>query len=176
LKRKEEKNNMSRDYLGFTLNVRTFVNLLCQDPSTYAEVLAGIQEAANAPVATTSPLGAANLTPGENVEPTFCSVFAATVQGKASGETGLFYRNNSRGGDGTRIQMRIRKQAKRQQTATTEAVMPSDSVFIEGLGHVTRQQAATLLAQAGLLQNTPPQPAPQAEFKLPTDIDALVNG
>lgn len=166
------------EHIGFTLNVRTFVNLLCQDPTTYAEVLAGVQEAANAPVPTTSQLGAANLTPGEGSEPTWCSVFAATVQGKQPGQEGLFYRNNSRGGDGTRIQMRLRKQTKRQQAATPGATLPapSNTIFVPGVGNITREQAAALLAQAGVVPPVSPAPAPQATAELPADVAALING
>ena len=99
----------ARDFIGFTLDIRKFINCVAQDPTAKAEIIAGLQDAPNK---LTEALGAANLSPGDDTENVWCTLFPATVQGKGPGEEFL-YRNNSHEGDGTRIQMRLRRQPKR---------------------------------------------------------------
>ena len=147
---------MTRDTIGFTLNIRVLANQLAQDPTTLAEMMQGIQDAANSPVKMTQFVGSANLTPGEGIDPTWASVFPATQESVQPGQPGLFYRNNTNGGKGDRIQMRIKKQTKTNQA--------TQSAGQAALGNLSPQQAANILAQAGLMNQQPAvQPAPAAQ-------------
>jgi len=101
-----------RNHIGFTANLRMLVNVLAQDPSCKAEIEAGLTDA---PLPLITSLGAANLSPGPGTEDIWCSLYPATVNGKKPGEAGLFYRNNTKGGKGDRVQMRLRRQEKRQE-------------------------------------------------------------
>ena len=106
---------MSKNYIGFTLDMRKLTNVLSQDPSVRAEIIQGLQDP---PLPLTTQLGAANLTAGQGHD-TWCSVFPATVEGAVPGQVGLLYRNNTRGGKGDRIQMRLKPQPPKQQAAQT---------------------------------------------------------
>ena len=112
-----------KDYIGFTLDLRKLASVLGQDPACRAELIAGLQQTQPEPL--TSQLGAANM--GTNEAPIWHSVFPATVQGKNSGEEGLFYRNNSHEGKGDRVQMRLK-----MQTATYTQTAPAQPQYQVG--------------------------------------------
>lgn len=118
---------MTKDYIGFTLDLRKLVSVLAQDPTCRAEILAGLQ---CQPESLQSQLGSANR--GSKEAPEWWSVFPAKVEGKNSNEEGLFYRNSSYEGKGDRIQMRLRKQPEKftqpaqpqYQVPVPQAVVP----------------------------------------------------
>ncbi len=166
-----------RDYISFTCDVRKFVNVLAQDPTVRAEINAGLTDA---PLPLTTALGAANLTAQEGVEPTWCSLFPATVQGKASGEA-FCYRNDSRGGRGDRIQLRLRKQPKRQAVDALAGMQAAAVTPGAALPRaVTAQDVMTFLANLGIpgsteavASDTVPNAAPvagSAAAAIPPDI------
>lgn len=162
-----------KDYIGFTLDPKRIGNVFAQDPQTLREMIEGIQEARSTPLPLTTQLGAANLTSGEGQEPTWCSVFVATVQGKKSGDADLFYRNNTRGGKGDRVQMRLRRQPKRDAehaaSASPGAVLPVD---VGGMDPGVI--AAITQAVVASLANANSAPAPTAGAELPSDIREIV--
>lgn len=165
---------MSKDYIGFTLDVKALANALCQDPTTKQELVEGMLESATNPIPLTSVLGGANITAGTGVD-TFCNVFPATVEGKGSGDEGVFYRNNTKGGKGDRIQMRIKVQTPRVQDAPAEEVLPPSAPPQLDLSNITPERAAEILKAAGYNPASPKQAAaPSSGFQLPDDIAAVV--
>lgn len=183
-----------KDYIGFTLDLRKLASVLGQDPACRAELIAGLQQAAPEPL--TSQLGAANI--GTNEAPIWYSVFPATVQGKNSGEEGLFYRNNSHEGKGDRIQMRLK-----MQTATYTQNAPAQEQYQVGPaatpaatlpGTVDERQAAIVAMQTanpegfakllaaiqvaqgdGQLATTAEQPPTVATPSIPENIATVLN-
>lgn len=116
----------TKDFIGFTLDCKALGNLLAQDPTALQEVVAGINEAlAGTRQPTTTKLGAANLG-GDGDDADWHGLFVSTVKDVQPGSAGLFYRNNSRGGKGDRIQMRLRRQRKSQEARTPGAVLPPE--------------------------------------------------
>ncbi len=126
----------TRDYIGFTLDCKALGNMIAQDPTALAELIDGVKSAQageNAPL--TTKLGAANLG-GDGDEADWHGLFVSTVRDVAPGAAGLFYRNNSRGGKGDRIQMRLRRQVKRQDVGTVTAgqkLSPEQVVAVQAL-------------------------------------------
>jgi hypothetical protein len=157
-----------RDHIGFTLDFERVGNLAAQDPQTLKDLVRGIQAAQSDPLPQTTALGAANLTPGEGREPTWCSIFFATVRDKKPGEEGLFYRNNTHGGDGKRVQMRMRRQPKRDGQ---RAVSPGEALPAEG--NATSQLIAQVTEAVMAQLNAASAPAKGVE--LPDDIADIVN-
>jgi len=108
----------TRDYIGFTLDCKALGNLIAQDPSALTELIEGIKAAqASERVPLTTKLGAANLG-GDGDAADWHGLFVSTVRDVAPGSAGLFYRNSTSGtrdGKGPRIQMRLRRQPKRQE-------------------------------------------------------------
>jgi len=111
--------NLTKDYLGFTLNVEAICNLFAQDESTLTEMIRAIKKVrAGDTLPVTSKLGAANLGDAEN--PEWWGVFLSNVK---DAEKLTFYRNNSHNGKGDRIQLRLRKQKEmRANTGTASTV------------------------------------------------------
>jgi hypothetical protein len=194
---------MSKDYIGFTMDLRKLVSVLGQDPTCRAEIQAGLQ---GVPEPLTSQLGAANMAE-KGAEPDWCSLFPATVQGKNSGEEGLFYRNSSNGGAGDRVQMRLKRQTQPYtQPAQPQYQVPTaaSAPVIGPVGAPTAEQEAALsqlqtnplfaqLLEALAAQQGPGQlnvaeqsqapaappleaPAPEAaKPEVPADIQAILN-
>jgi hypothetical protein len=192
---------MNRDSIGFTLDLRKLVSVAAQDPKCRAEIIAGLQGPAE-PL--TSQLGAANIKEHQDAADAWCSVFPATVQGKQSGEQGLFYRNDAKGsargaGDGDRIQMRLKKQPKQEQYAqspqtyaqqgqvqTPAVALPQQQVDAAtliaaatadpvGFAQLLAQAAAQPAPAAPVVAQAQPQPQPVGVPELPPDIINQLN-
>jgi hypothetical protein len=136
---------MAKDYIGFTLDLRKLVSVLAQDPQCRAEIIEGLNGVTE-PL--TSQLGAANM--GATDSPLWYSVFPASVEGKESGQEGLFYRNNSHEGKGDRIQMRLKMQTERATApAQPQYQVPVPQAMPQDAG------AATAAAAVAKLQEDP---------------------
>jgi len=100
----------TKDFIGFTVDIKAFVNLMWQDATTRAELLQGVTEARNGELLPlTHKLGAANLSGGSGDEAEWYGLFASNVR---DAESTTFYRNKTKDGEGKgdRIQMRLRRQ------------------------------------------------------------------
>lgn len=183
----------AKDYIGFTMDLRKLVSVLAQDPTCRADIMAGLQ---GAPEPLTSQLGAANMAE-KGQEHDWCSLFPATVQGKLPGQEGLFYRNNSNGGAGDRIQMRLKRQTQQySQPAQSQYPAPAvtwmavpaaeqeaaiaqlkgNTLFAQLLEAIAKEQGGAQLNAAQEVQavQQPPQqaaPGPQ----IPSDIQEILN-
>lgn len=179
-----------KNYIGFTLDLRKLASVLAQDPTCRAELIAGIQQAVPEPL--TSQLGAANM--GTNEAPIWHSVFPATMEGKSSGEEGLFYRNSSHEGKGDRVQMRLK-----MQTTTYSQNAPAQQQYQAGpaqapVGTIDERQAAIQAMQTanpegfaqllaainaaqggGQLATTAEQPPTVTNPHIPADIANVLN-
>jgi hypothetical protein len=178
---------MSKNYIGFTMDLRKLVSVLAQDPTCRAEIVAGLQ-GPKEPL--TTALGAANF--GTQEQPLWHSLFPATVEGRNSGEEGLFYRNNSYDGKGDRIQMRLRLQEAKPQpqpaqtqyqlgsptAAETQAAIASiqqsnPEGFAQLLAAIGQSQGAGQLAASQEVNTPAPAAAPGPA--IPADIAAILN-
>jgi len=106
--------SQTKDFIGFTLDAKVIGNMLYQDPSTRAELIAGFNEAkAGNPVKLTTRLGAANLNGEEGDNADWFGLFISNK--KTDDDSVEYWRNKD--GQGTRIQFKLRRQ-KKQQAAT----------------------------------------------------------
>lgn len=185
---------MAKNYIGFTLDLRKLVSVLAQDPQCRADIIEGLN-GIKEPL--TAQLGAANM--GATDSPLWYSVFPASVEGRESGQEGLFYRNSSHAGKGDRVQFRLKMQEERtkapaqpQYQVTAPQAMPQDAGAATAAAAVAKLQEdpekfAQLLAviraeQGGgqLSSTTQVQaqvaPAPEpAGPNYPSDISKIIN-
>lgn len=152
----------TRNHIGFTLDFTTLGNLAAQDPTALTELINGINAARSGQMLPlTSKLGAANLG-GDNEHADWFGLFISTVKDVAPNTPGLFYRNNTRGGKGDRVQMRLRRQPKdqaAQYAGTTGAQTAAHPGIAPNLATFTPQQIAAL---AAMLQGQAPAPSAPA--------------
>lgn len=160
----------TKNFIGFTLDCKALGNILAQDPTALKELVAGIREAqAGQKLPLTTKLGAANLTGADGEEADWFGLFVSTVRDAQPGQAGLFYRNNTRGGKGDRIQMRLRRQPKRQDAQTPGAVL--DDQVAGAAPNVLAQALALVQAMQGGAQG---QTQVQAQPTTADDMSDLV--
>lgn len=150
-----------RDTLAFTLNVKTFVRILLNDPKARQEITEAIDAG---PCAATEKLGACNFAASASDPAVWYTVFAASALDAVSLQDGFLTRN----GSGERVSMRMRKQTPQQEqpqsakpttlanpptvptmpTQRTQPVQPAQPPTLN-TDSMTPAEADALLAMAG---------------------------